>query len=167
MLGNPKFLVVLALEVVLGCTGKLISELNVREDRFWKACSLEALVPQSWRQSCAYLMPQNVPWSGLPIASALALDVIAHVSCMWLLSPRLHILQTPTTCHAACWVPVLCRALHSMQELKMALEIIAPVSCKWLPSLESSMRQRSQPGTAFRACSTQHPPRAGVQPGGQ
>ena len=36
MLGNPKFLIVLALEVVLGCTGKLISELNVRGDRFWK-----------------------------------------------------------------------------------------------------------------------------------
>jgi hypothetical protein len=35
-MGNPRFLVVLATEEVIGCTAKTIAEYKTRGDKFWK-----------------------------------------------------------------------------------------------------------------------------------
>ncbi len=36
VLGNPRFLLVLAVEEVIGCTAKTIAEYQLRKERFWK-----------------------------------------------------------------------------------------------------------------------------------
>lgn len=38
VLGNPRFLLVLAVEEVIGCTAKTIAEYRVRKQDFWKVC---------------------------------------------------------------------------------------------------------------------------------
>lgn len=37
VLGNPRFLVVLAIELVMGLTGKWSAEVQARGDKFWQA----------------------------------------------------------------------------------------------------------------------------------
>ena len=37
VLGNPRFLVVLAIELVMGVTGKWSAEVQARGDKFWQA----------------------------------------------------------------------------------------------------------------------------------
>lgn len=36
VLGNPRFLLVLAIEEVIGCTAKTIAEYQLRKEKFWK-----------------------------------------------------------------------------------------------------------------------------------
>jgi hypothetical protein len=36
VLGNPRFLLVLVIEEVIGCTAKSIAEYQLRKDKFWK-----------------------------------------------------------------------------------------------------------------------------------
>jgi hypothetical protein len=36
VLGNPRFLLVLAVEEVIGCTAKTIAEYQLRKEKFWK-----------------------------------------------------------------------------------------------------------------------------------
>ena len=38
MLGNPRFLMVLAIEEAIGVAGKWSAEKNSRKDKFWKVC---------------------------------------------------------------------------------------------------------------------------------
>lgn len=36
VLGNPRFLLVLAVEEVIGCTAKTVAEYRMRQENFWK-----------------------------------------------------------------------------------------------------------------------------------
>ncbi len=47
VLGNPRFLLVLAVEEVIGCTAKTIAEYRVRKEDFWKV-RLAAASTNDW-----------------------------------------------------------------------------------------------------------------------
>lgn len=112
ILGNPRFLLVLAIEEAMGVSAKLSAELNARGDNFkkvpalcrtvlracwrlhehrsmWRAASLE---PAACRRACVVLhvaTPTNAALQEMNfVLSDLALEVVGDAAIVWLLSPK-------------------------------------------------------------------------------
>ncbi|EIE22915.1 hypothetical protein COCSUDRAFT_66452 [Coccomyxa subellipsoidea C-169] len=71
VLGNPRFLLVLAVEEVIGCTAKTIAEYRVRKEDFWKEIDF--------------------------VMSDLSLEIIGDFAIVWLLSPKKVFTAAPTS----------------------------------------------------------------------
>ncbi|BDA50342.1 Protein RETICULATA-RELATED 4, chloroplastic [Coccomyxa sp. Obi] len=71
VLGNPRFLLVLMVEEVIGCTAKTIAEYRVRKQNFWKEIDF--------------------------VMSDLSLEIIGDFAIVWLLSPKKTFGAAPTS----------------------------------------------------------------------
>ncbi|KAK9917652.1 hypothetical protein WJX75_006886 [Coccomyxa subellipsoidea] len=71
VLGNPRFLLVLAVEEVIGCTAKTIAEYRMRKQDFWKEIDF--------------------------VMSDLSLEIIGDFAIVWLLSPKKTFAAAPTS----------------------------------------------------------------------
>mmetsp|Transcript_33095 Transcript_33095/g.55429 ORF Transcript_33095/g.55429 Transcript_33095/m.55429 type:complete len:413 (+) Transcript_33095:182-1420(+) len=70
LLGNPRLLVTIGIELAIGLTAKTIAEVQTRKEEFWK--------------------------EGAFVASDLMLEIVSDFSLVWLLSPALNLRPTPT-----------------------------------------------------------------------
>jgi len=80
MLGNPRFLMVLAIEEAIGVAAKWSAEKSSRKDNFWKVCSCTCVLLHSPALSISILASmQNVPSIWMAQRSATyGLLVIGH-----------------------------------------------------------------------------------------
>ena len=80
MLGNPRFLMVLAIEEAIGVAAKWSAEKSSRKDKFWKVCSCTCVLLHSPALSISILASmQNVPSIWMAQRSATyGLLVIGH-----------------------------------------------------------------------------------------
>lgn len=62
VLGNPRFLLVLAIEEAIGCSARMAGEIQGRGDRFWSEAAM--------------------------VASDMSLEILGDFAIVWLLSPR-------------------------------------------------------------------------------
>ena len=69
ILGNPRFLMVLAIEEAIGCSARMAGEVSGRGERFWEESAL--------------------------VASDMSLEILGDFAIVWLLSPAANFASTP------------------------------------------------------------------------